>query len=118
MTTPVVPVGLSPYISPLTLQQAPTGIDFTTIPATNSISFDPASNNAELWNMCARATSMVDQFCNQLLRATVDVEVMGGPDYRVTVGPRAGGQSQTPYWGDAGSNARLIMSRWPVLAVN
>ena len=26
MTTPVVPVGLSPYISPLTLQQAPTGI--------------------------------------------------------------------------------------------
>lgn len=26
MTTPVVPVGLSPYISPSTLQQAPTGI--------------------------------------------------------------------------------------------
>jgi hypothetical protein len=110
MTTPVVPVGLSPYISPLTLQQAPTGIDFTTIPATNSISFDPASNNAELWNMCGRATSMVDQFCNQLLRATVDVEV--------TVGPQAGGGSRTPYWGNAGSNARLIMSRWPVLAVN
>jgi hypothetical protein len=118
MTTPVVPVGLSPYVSPLTLQQAPTGIDFTTIPATNSISFDPASNNAELWNMCGRATSMVDQFCNQLLRATIDVEVMRGPDYRVTVGPQAGGQSQTPYWGNAGSNARLIMSRWPVLAVN
>lgn len=118
MTTPVVPVGLSPYISPKTLQQAPTGIDFTTIPAGNSIDFDPGSNNAELWNMCGRATSMVDQYCNQLLRATIDVEVMRGPDYRVTVGPQAGGSSATPYWGNAGSNARLIMSRWPVLAVN
>jgi hypothetical protein len=118
MTTPVVPIGLSPYISPATLMAAPTGIDFTTIPAQNSISYDPAANNSELWNMCARATSMADQYCNQLLRATIDVEVMRGPDYRVTVGPQAGGQSSTPYWANAGSNARLIMSRWPVLAVN
>ena len=118
MTTPVVPVGLSPYISPSTLMQAPTGIDFTTIPAAGSISFDPAANNAELWNMCARATSMADQFCNQLLRATIDVEVMRGPDYRVTVGPQAGGSTPTPYWANAGSNCRMIMSRWPVLSVN
>lgn len=120
MTTPnvVVPIGLSPYISPATLQAAPTGIDFSTIPALGSIQFDPAANNAELWNMCARATSMADQYCSQLLRATTDVEVMRGPDYRVVVGPQAGGQSSTPYWGNAGSNARMIMSRWPVLNVS
>lgn len=121
MTTPspnvVVPIGLSPYISPATLVAAPTGIDFSTIPALGSINFDPAANSAELWNMCARATSMADQYCSQLLRATTDVEVMRGPDYRVTVGPSAGGASPTPYWGNAGSNARLIMSRWPVLNV-
>jgi hypothetical protein len=118
VTTPVVPIGLSPYISPQTLQAAPTGIDFTTIPASSSIQFDPAANNSELWNMCARATSMADQYCQQLLRATVDVEIMRGPDYRVTVGPQAGGQSSTPYWANAGSNCRMIMTRWPILAVN
>jgi hypothetical protein len=122
VTTPspnvVVPIGLSPYISPTTLQAAPTGIDFTTIPAMGSITFDPAANTAELWNMCARATSMADQYCSQLLRATTDVEVMRGPDYRVTVGPQAGGASATPYWTTCGSNARLIMSRWPVLNVS
>jgi hypothetical protein len=115
VTMPMV-VGLAPYISPTTLQQAPTGIDFTTIPA--SVDFDPAANNAELWNMCQRATSMADQYCNQLLRASVDIEVHHGPDYRVTVGPQAGGFSRTAYWGVAGGNARVIMSRWPILNVN
>jgi hypothetical protein len=61
---------------------------------------------------------MADQYCQQLLRASTDVEVMRGPDYRVTVGPQAGGGSATPYWGTSGSNARMIMSRWPILSVN
>jgi hypothetical protein len=61
MTTPM-PVGLTPYISPTTLQNAPTGIDFTTIPSAPD--YDPAANNAELWNLCIRATSMADQYCN------------------------------------------------------
>lgn len=115
MTTPM-PIGLAPYISPVTLQQAPTGIDFTTIPAT--VDFDPAANNAELWNMCQRATSMADQYCNQLLRASVDVEVMHGPDYRLTVGPAAGGFIRGPYSISSSSNARAILSRWPILTVN
>lgn len=115
MTNPM-PIGLSPYISPETLSQAPTGIDFTTIPALPD--YDPAANNAELWNMCARATSMADQYCSQLLRATVDTEVLHGPDYRVIVGPQAGGQYPTPYWGNAGSNCRVIMTRWPILQVS
>lgn len=114
MTTPM-PVTPPPYVSPQTLVNAPTGIDFSTIPATPT--FDPSANAAELWNLCQRATAMADAYTNQTLRATQDTEVLHGPDYRVTVGPAAGGMGNTPYWGSAGSNARLIMARWPVLAV-
>lgn len=95
---------------------APTGIDFTTIPDPNTN--DPAATNSELWNLCVRATSMADQYCNQLLRATIDTEVLHGPDYRVVVGPAAGGSYPSPYWGLQGYNARAIMSRWPIVAVN
>jgi hypothetical protein len=60
----------------------------------------------------------VDGYCNQILRATTDVELAHGPDYRVTVGPAAGGHSRSPYWGVQGpSNARIILSRWPILQV-
>lgn len=114
MTTPL-PLSLVPYVTPTTLQNAPTGIDFSTIPATPS--FDPAANAAELWNLCQRATAMADQYANQTLRATIDTEVLHGPDYRVVTGPAAGGAFPTPYWGAAGSNTRCIMARWPVLEV-
>lgn len=74
---------------------------------------------AEIWNICARATSRCDGYTNQVLRATTDVELLHGPDYRVTVGPASGGAYPTPYWGNSmAQNARLIMSRWPVLAVS
>jgi len=68
--------------------------------------------------MTARATSRVDGYCSQVLRATLDTELLHGPDYRVTVGPASGGRYPTPYWGaSAALNARLILSRWPVLSV-
>jgi hypothetical protein len=73
---------------------------------------------AEIWNMAARATARTDGYTNQTLRATVDVELLHGPDYRVVVGPASGGSYPTPWWGNsAPQNARLIMSRWPVLQV-
>ena len=73
---------------------------------------------AEIWNMCARATSRVDAYLNQTLRATADVELARGPDYRVTVGPASGGSWLTPYGGaSAAMNARVILQRWPVLQV-
>ncbi len=52
-----------------------------------------------------------------MLRATIDSELLHGPDYYVTCGPAAGGWVPTPYstWG--GSNARIILSRWPILSV-
>lgn len=114
MTMPM-PLGLTPYISPTTLANAPTGIDFSTIPDVES---SPSQVNAEAWNMCMRATSMADQYCNQLLRATIDTEIARGPDYYVTVGPSAGGAYPSPYWGNVGSNCRVILGRWPILAVN
>lgn len=71
-----------------------------------------------MWNMCGRATSRVDGYVNQTLRATLDTELVWGPDYRVTVGPASGGAYPTPYWGNSGAaNARIILSRWPVLTV-
>jgi hypothetical protein len=114
VTTPL-PLGLAPYISPTTLTSAPTGIDWTTIVPWDDAT--PAQNMNEIWNMCARATAKVDGYINQTLRATIDTELLHGPDYRVTVGPGAGGSSPTPYWGNAGYNSRLILSRWPVLEV-
>ena len=51
------------------------------------------------------------------MRATLDTELLHGPDFKVTSGPGAGGGSPTPYWGTAGFNSRLVLSRWPVLEV-
>ena len=116
MSTPL-PLGLAPYISPLVLETAPTGVDWTTIgdPAADPT---PAQNMAEMWNMCGRATARADSYTNQTLRATADVELVYGPDYRVTVGPASGGSFPTPYWGASRpQNARVILSRWPVLQV-
>lgn len=110
-----MPLGNTPYISPTTMITAPTGIDWTTIPPGDDVT--PAQNEAEWWNMCARATAKVNGYCNQVLRATTDIEVLHGPDYRLTVGPAAGGSTPTPYWGRVGYNARAILSRWPVLSV-
>jgi hypothetical protein len=41
---------------------------------------------------------------NQLLRATVDIEQISGPDYRVTIQTGSG-------------NGRVILPRWPVLSI-
>src|SRR5581483_10782262 len=116
MTTPL-PLGLAPYISPTTLITAPTGIDWSTI-GEPTADPTPAQNMSEVWSICGRSTSRVDGYLSQTLRATIDVELLHGPDFRVTVGPASGGSSPTPYWGRTqAQNARLIMSRWPVLQV-
>ena len=67
--------------------------------------------------MCAGQHRKSDNYCNQTLRATIDTELLHGPDFRVTVGPAGGGSYPTPYWGSAGFNARIILARWPVLEV-
>ena len=73
---------------------------------------------AEWWRMCGRATSRVDGYTIQPLRATLDTELHRGPDFRVTVGPASGGAYPTPFWGNSGAqNARVILDCWPVLQV-
>jgi hypothetical protein len=100
LTTPVGP--LTPYVTPAILQQAPTGISWNTIPSGSQVS--PQQRTAEQWNICQRATSQVDSYCNQILRATLDTEYTQGPDYYATLQQATG-------------NMRVILQRWPVLAV-
>jgi hypothetical protein len=69
--------------------------------------------------MCQRATAKANGYCNQILRATVDVEVVRGPDYYMQQGPAAGGFIPSQYWGRSYSgNTRVVMSRWPILEVS
>jgi hypothetical protein len=53
--------------------------------------------------MCHRATSFIDSYCNQVLRATVDVEEVLGPNYRFTI--------------DNNGLGRCLISRWPVIEI-
>jgi hypothetical protein len=68
--------------------------------------------------MVGRATARVDGYTNQTLRATLDTELVYGPDFYMTTGPASGGASLTPWWGNSGAqNTRIILSRWPILQV-
>jgi hypothetical protein len=80
---------------------APTGVSWSIIPFPKATS---TQQTAEQMNMCWRATGMVDAYCNQVLRATVDTERLNGPDYRMTIQNATG-------------NARLMLSRWPITQV-
>jgi len=101
MTTPGG-AGLTPYVTPAILTQAPTGISWNTIPFGTQVT--PQQRTAEQWNICVRATSIADGYCNQILRATPSVEYVQGPDYYTTIQQNTG-------------NIRIILSQWPVLSV-
>lgn len=92
----------TPYVTPSVLTAAPTGIIWTTIgpgPRPN-----PQEQFDEILNLCRRATSMIDGYCNQPLRATIDNETLYGPgDLRFQMSPNG--------------NARLLLSRSPVTQV-
>lgn len=100
MTTP--PGQLAPYVTPQIITQAPLGISWNTIPFGSGVT--PEQKIAEQQNICDRATSWADGYCNQMLRASLDTEFITGPDYYATVQP-------------ATQNIRIIMSRWPVLTI-
>jgi hypothetical protein len=93
----------APYITPVTLTAASTGIAWSTIGGPG-INLTPAQQLAEQTNICARATAMVDSCCNQPLRATVDVETAYGP---------GGFRCQNQPTGVT----RILLSRSPVLSV-
>lgn len=92
----------TPYVTPELLTNAPTGVSWSIIPAPKS---STRSQLAEQTSICWRATSMVDTYCRQVLRATVDNEQLTGPG-----NARVGVQRGT-------CNGTLIMQRWPVTDV-
>jgi hypothetical protein len=92
---------VTPYVTPAILTNAPTGIAWSTIP---SIRADADAKLAEVWNICNRATSMVNATCNNILRSTIDTETQYGPDYRVTINRST--------W-----VTRMLLSRYPVTEV-
>lgn len=97
---PIVGPG-APYVSPQMLVAASTGISWATIPDRNSTVDQQIS---EQFNICMRATAMVDQYCNQPLRATIDTEQFTGPgEFRVQNQPTG--------------VTRLLTSRSPITAV-
>ncbi len=91
----------TPYVTPQLLLSAATGIAWGSVSGRNSTL---AQQYAEQLNICVRATAMVDAYCNQPLRATVDTEEFTGPgDFRCQLQPTG--------------VCRLICSRSPVLSV-
>ncbi len=93
----------TPYVLPSTLINAPTGIDWSTLPVPDSTAAEQLSVQ---WEMCVRATAVTDAFCNMPLRATINTQITPGPwpHYGVTVDPYSG-------------VGRMRMDNWPVLAI-
>lgn len=91
----------TPYITPAMLTTAPTGIAWSIIPfpkATTQQQF------AEQYNICTRATKIVDGYVNQVFRATIDSEEISVPDFYATI------QNYT-------GQVRWVLTRWPVTQI-
>lgn len=93
---------VSPLVTPNMITSAPTGISWDIIPFPQATTPEQL---AEQYNMCWRATQIVDGYVNQVFRATIDTEYRNGPgDYRININQYNG-------------TTRWILSRWPVLSV-
>lgn len=104
MTTPLPYGPVSPYVTPQMLVSAPVGIAWSTIPPGRDTT--PAERLAEQSNICGRATSLVDGYLNQVVRATTDTEIYHGPgDYRVNIQQYTG-------------TCRIVLQRWPIIGIN
>ena len=94
---------LTPYVVPGdALTGWPTGIDFETIPMGSTVL--QGQKTAALYNMCESATTQVDEYCNQPLRATLATEEQSGPDYWLTVQVGSG-------------MGRMVLQRWPITQI-
>lgn len=63
------PQASRPYLTAEEYRRAPSGVDASAL-----VAGDAAASAAELVNVIARASSWIDQFCNQVLSATTDTE--------------------------------------------
>lgn len=76
-----------PYLSLAEFKNAPTALDYGNL----VVGGNQAAQDAELSNAITRASSWIDQYCNQIISATVDVEqqrVRMRPDGTVRVHPK------------------------------
>jgi len=90
------------YLTPQLLFNAPTGVSWTLIPDPDSTQ---AQQQAAAVDVIWRATSRIDTYCHQPLRATADTEYLNGPGApRCNVDPNTG-------------VGVLNMKRWPVTEV-
>lgn len=81
---PIVGPG-TPYITPAMLVAGATGIAWSQYPDRNSTT---QQQYAAQLNVCTQATGAVDTYCNQPLRATINVETFTGPgDFRCQIRP-------------------------------
>lgn len=73
MTTAISPISRQvskPYLSLQEFKNAPTALDYGNL----VVGGNQAAQDAELSNAITRASSWIDQYCNQVLSATVDTE--------------------------------------------
>lgn len=91
MTTPAIsPITRqqsAPYLSLAEFKNAPTALDYGNIVAGGN----QAAQDAELTNAITRASSWIDQYCNQIIGATVDTEqqrVRLRPDGTIRIHPK------------------------------
>jgi len=93
---------VTPYCSAGMLTAQPAGLSWQVVP---TLTASTAEQAAQLSSVCRIATSQVDSFCRQPLRATVNTETITGPGKgRLTVDPGTG-------------IASLVTRRWPVAEV-
>lgn len=102
MTTPAILSPGTPYLTPDLLVREPVGVAWSSLVPRNASSSQDL--NVILADICQQATGLADGYCNQVLRATSNTELLTGPNFRVTVSNSTG-------------VARCLMSRAPILQI-
>jgi hypothetical protein len=97
----VVFSNLTPYITPVELTEAETGIDWASFPVRGA---SAATQLAAQMRVCWGVTEQMDEIAEQVLRASLVTETVRGPDWQLTV----------DNWTGEGI---LRTSRWPILGV-
>jgi hypothetical protein len=103
MPSPTVMGPGTPYLTPDLLIREPIGVSWSSlVPRTGS---SPQDLNAVLVDICQKASGLIDGYCNQPLRATLNTESLTGPG-----GARVGVDTHTKV-------TTCVLRRGPVLQV-